>query len=507
MRQYRINALEKKISILTLDDDQIMTSTIQSFFKRAGYDIDVENNPLNAVERIRNGSYDILLLDFLMSPICGNQVVERIREFNKDISIIMLTGHKDMAPPLHTMRSLDIQGYYEKSDRFDQLELLVESCVKSIKQLRTIRDYRNGLNTMLNLIPELYQQTELDELAESALRISGTLIECVGGIAAIKTNKSGAEKWTVHTFGQAEQMPDTEADLKNTELSKSGPVFDGSSAVCPLEMTSDVSGFLALDAFGPLSAEQKQLICIFVRQLSAAIDNALLNDILKEKNVELDAAYKDLGNSYTDMIATVRRMVDEKDIYTRHHSDRVSFYAVELAKRLGKDDYYCSRLKIAGLFHDIGKIGIPDHILQKPDSLTDDEREKIKSHSARGARILSRLTAFRDIVPWICGHHERYDGSGYPDCLAGDCIPEQARIITVADAFDAITSDRRYRIARSPEQAFDELDRGKGSQFDPVFAAEFIAMIRDTDCFERAKTIEYEMDPLHLSRCEDDYTV
>ena len=107
---------ENRISILTLDDDPIITSTIQAYFHRSGYQVDVENDPYTAIERVRNGKYDILLLDFLMSPICGDQVVEEIRKFNEDLYIILLTGHKSMAPPIKTIRQLDIQGYYEKDD-------------------------------------------------------------------------------------------------------------------------------------------------------------------------------------------------------------------------------------------------------------------------------------------------------------------------------------------------------------------------------------------------------
>lgn len=146
MRKNKVSAHRKDFSILALDDDQVMTLTLQSYFEASGYHVDTENDPVAAVERVRNGKYDILLLDFLMSPILGDEVVSRIREFNKDIYIILLTGHKSMAPPLKTIRELDIQGYYEKSDRFDQLELLIESCVKSISQMRTshCRNYGTG---------------------------------------------------------------------------------------------------------------------------------------------------------------------------------------------------------------------------------------------------------------------------------------------------------------------------------------------------------------------------
>ena len=144
MRKSR-KTLDTQISILTLDDDPIITSTIQDYFKRSGYEVDVENNPIKAIERIKVSSYDILLLDFLMSPICGDQVVEEVRKFNKNLCIILLTGHKSMAPPIKTIRQLDIQGYYEKDERFDQLELMVESCVKSIRQMRVIQEYQESL--------------------------------------------------------------------------------------------------------------------------------------------------------------------------------------------------------------------------------------------------------------------------------------------------------------------------------------------------------------------------
>ena len=150
---------ENKISILTLDDDPIITSTIRAYFQRSGYRVDIENDPNVAIERVRTGSYDILLLDFLMTPICGDQVVEEIRKFNEDIYIILLTGHKSMAPPVKTIRQLDIQGYYEKDDRFDQLELLVESCVKSIKQMRTIREYQQQVQAQNEKLVEAYMQT------------------------------------------------------------------------------------------------------------------------------------------------------------------------------------------------------------------------------------------------------------------------------------------------------------------------------------------------------------
>ena len=169
MRKNKIVDQQKEFSILALDDDTLMTETIQSYFQTAGYRVDTENDPTKAAERIRTQQYDILLLDFLMRPICGDEVVRQIREFDHDLFIILLTGHKSMAPPIRTIRELDIQGYFEKSERFDQLELLIESCAKSIRQMRTIRSYRDGLQKIFELIPVLNCQQSVDEILSQVL--------------------------------------------------------------------------------------------------------------------------------------------------------------------------------------------------------------------------------------------------------------------------------------------------------------------------------------------------
>ncbi len=308
---------QNKISMLALDDDPIITTTIQAYFQRSGYQVDIESDPVAAIERVRNGNYDILLSDFLMTPICGDQVVEEIREFNEDIYIILLTGHKSMAPPVKTIRQLDIQGYYEKEDRFDQLELLVESCVKSIRQMRTIREY----------------QAELEK-------------------------------------------------------------------------------------------------------------------------------------AYMQTIETLRYVVETRDKETRGHSERVSSLGKALAEELGMSPAEVNMIRVAGLFHDIGKVGVPDAILLKNGPLTDAEFREIKLHPVEGERIMAPYSPFKETLPIVRGHHERYDGKGYPDGLAGEDICIGARIIAVADSFDAMISNRTYRKGLGFDKTIEQLIAGKGTQFD-----------------------------------------
>jgi len=278
-----------------------------------------------------------MLLDFIMTPLHGDQVVEEIRKFNKELYILLLTGHKDLAPPLETIRRLEIQGYCEKSDKFDQLLLLVESGIKAISQM----------------------------------------------------------------------------------------------------------------------------------------------NLIKKINTELEETYYKLEQAYIESIETLRFTVEAKDTYTRGHSDRVSEYSVLLGNKLGLSADDINNLRIGGLFHDIGKIGIPDSILLKNTKLTDDEYSEIKNHPSIGAHILSSATIFKDILPVVKHHHERYDGNGYPGKLKGEDIPYLARIAAIADCFDAMTSKRTYRDSLDIDVVKAEIERCKGTQFDPTYADVFLDILNN----------------------------
>ena len=300
MRKNMITAESNGYKIIVVDDEQGIVDSLSIFLKRSGYDFTGLTNPLEAIERVRNEHFDLMILDFMMDPIHGDEVVEEIRKFNKDLYILLLTGHKDLAPPLETIKRLEIQGYCEKSDKFDQLLLLIESGIKSIEQMNTIKT---------------------------------------------------------------------------------------------------------------------------------------INKQLHDKNEELERAY-------LDTIGILRQTVEAKDPYTRGHSDRVSEYSVLIGKKLGLDEKTLHILKIGGLFHDIGKIGIPDSILLKESKLSDEEYSQIKNHPMIGVHMLGDAAIFTDILPIVKHHHERYDGRGYPSQLVGDDIPYVARIAAVADTFDAMTSKR-----------------------------------------------------------------
>ena len=184
----------------------------------------------------------------------------------------------------------------------------------------------------------------------------------------------------------------------------------------------------------------------------------------------------------------MRYTIEAKDIYTRGHSDRVAAYSVLIGKRLGLSDTDLRNLQIGGLFHDIGKIGVPDSIIQKEGKLDDDEYSQIKQHPNIGVHILSNASIFKDILPIVEHHHEKYDGTGYPGRLAGDDIPYLARIAAVADSFDAMASKRAYRDALPIEKIISEFMRCRGTQFDPNIDDIFIDILENH--FDEIKDIQ-----------------
>ena len=186
--------------------------------------------------------------------------------------------------------------------------------------------------------------------------------------------------------------------------------------------------------------------------------------------------YEDQAKMFLGTISSLIRALDAKDQYTRGHSDRVAALARQLALSIGVDEKTAERFHIAGLLHDVGKIGVPESVLCKPGRLTDDEFAFIMRHPEIGYRILDGVPGMEDLLPGVMHHHERYDGKGYPHGLAGEDIPLIARILCLADTFDAMSSNRAYRSAMTRETVLAEIEKCAGSQFDPELAPVFVGL-------------------------------
>ncbi len=236
----------------------------------------------------------------------------------------------------------------------------------------------------------------------------------------------------------------------------------------PLVVKKNTIGILYLynklpSKFSPFSeftAEELRLISSFTHQIAVAIENHRL--------------YSDIHDIFLDYIKSIATALDARDAYTHGHSRRVASFSVGIGKELGLSEGELEFIELSSIIHDIGKIGIKEEVLNNPYRLTDEETKIIQTHVVKGSEILEPMTRLHVLMPGVRNHHERYDGNGYPDGLRGEETHLIARIIAVADAYDAMTTDRVYRKGLSYEEACQELEKGAGTQFDPKLTIAFI---------------------------------
>jgi len=230
----------------------------------------------------------------------------------------------------------------------------------------------------------------------------------------------------------------------------------------------------------PFNREEMGFFMTLANNAAMAIANAQLIENLHQKVEEIKGMYLREHRIFIHTAIALAAAIDARDPYTLGHTERVTNYSLAIAKELeglpemAAYSNFRETLQIAALLHDIGKIGIPDRVLNKHNKLTPEEYEEIKKHSVIGSTILNPIRELSDVSREVRAHQECYDGSGYPDGLKNNNIPLVARIIGVADAFDAITTNRSYRKGRSAEEAVQELKRCSGTQFDPVIVSAFL---------------------------------
>jgi HD-GYP domain-containing protein (c-di-GMP phosphodiesterase class II) len=230
----------------------------------------------------------------------------------------------------------------------------------------------------------------------------------------------------------------------------------------------------------PLQRQDQVLGCLFaIDKLGGdfdSVESKLLNSIANESAIYLEnvTLFEDVHGLMMGLLHSLTSAVDAKDAYTCGHSERVALLSRHLAQNAGLSEHEVERIYMAGLLHDVGKIGVPEAVLQKTGKLTPEEFDQMKKHPEIGARILHDIKQIKDIIPGVLHHHERYDGKGYPAGLSGEGIPQMGRIICLADCFDAMTSNRTYRKALPLEVALTEIRRCSGTQFDPTLAEAFL---------------------------------
>ena len=251
---------------------------------------------------------------------------------------------------------------------------------------------------------------------------------------------------------------------------KTSPIIEDGCLIGVIHSSIDVtqeSNRELLDVYASIITEMKS------RELRSRNGKDAFFNMLEDIN----ESYEELEDLFLKLIRVMVNALDAKSPWTKGHSERVSMYAEAIALEMNIDQDNIKNIKLAGMLHDIGKIGTSDYLLDKPGALTKDEFIQIKKHPAQGARILKDIKQLRNIIPFIKYHHEKIDGTGYPSNISGEKIPLGAKILHVADSFDSMTSDRPYRTSPGLEFALNELNTHKGKQFDPDVVEAFIKIL------------------------------
>jgi putative nucleotidyltransferase with HDIG domain len=362
-----------------------------------------------------------------------------------------------------------LQGVRQLSARLIVLQESVGTLEQERGSLRALAEIGYVVNSSLDL------QTVLSEVMDTIIQLSGAqraflmlqdaqgeLYTVVGRNWKLESLRPGEYEISRTVIDQVVQ----EGKALLTTNAQEDPRFDGIQSVVayslrsilcvPLKVKDDLIGVIYADnrvREGIFTENHRFLLSAFANQAAAALENAQL--------------FNDLSMSYDQTLEALVTALDARERETEQHTRRVVDYSMALAKKMGLSDDELIEIRRGALMHDIGKIGVPDAILQKPGPLTEEEWEVMRRHPEEGLRILQDITFFKGAIDIIGSHHEHYDGSGYPRGLIGDQIPLGARIFAIADALDAITSDRPYRKAQPFKVAYDEILRCRGTQFDP----------------------------------------
>ncbi|MBI5101939.1 MAG: HD domain-containing protein [Nitrospirae bacterium] len=275
----------------------------------------------------------------------------------------------------------------------------------------------------------------------------------------------GIAGWVAQT-GEGVIINDADSDPRFYSGADRKSSFKTRNMIClPVKTKDRVLGVLQAinKKEGIFDSEDMEILTALANQVATAVENAGL--------------YGELKETFYDTAEALAETIEKRDPYTGGHTHRVMSYAMEIGKKMGLSEKHLEDLRLAAILHDIGKIGVRDNILMKNGRLDKEECAMMNQHTEYGSEILEHVKKLSHVIPGVRSHHEKYDGTGYPDGLAGRGIPLVARIIAVADAFDAMTSDRPYRKALSAATAVEELRKFSGLQFDPEVVDHFVSFM------------------------------
>ena len=452
--------------ILVIDDD-IVNLKIAEHVLEKDYNVTCAKSGMEGIDILKSNDIDLVLLDLYMPDMNGMDVLAKIREDASisAVKVVILTssGMKTDVTEAIRLGALDfIKKPFFPTEFLDRIKKVLNIAKKD--NILVVDDDKMNLAIVHKMLGIRYDVTCVS---------SG-----MDAISYLNNNVPDMILLDLH-------MP----EMNGLEVLEKIREQDNLSDIPVVFLTADNDRKTEIDIFkaGAMDFIQKPFIAeVVIQRISRILElyhyQKSLQQEVDRKTAELRESNRKVTNVLSQMIMALGSAIDAKDAYTNGHSERVARYSGELARRMGKSTQEINDIYYIGLLHDIGKIGIPDYIINKAGKLTEEEYELIKNHPNIGADILSSITEMPGISFGAHWHHERFDGKGYPDGLAGEDIPEVARIICVADAYDTMTSKRVYRDILPQKVARDEILKGRGTQFDPVIADYMLEMIdEDTE--------------------------
>ncbi|KMQ52188.1 HD-GYP domain [Chitinispirillum alkaliphilum] len=462
--------------ILVVDDEKAICDILSQYLSAGGFSVKIALSGPEAIDIIQKLNVDMVITDLHMPQMSGVELLKWVKEYDSTIPVMFTTGYPALSSAIEGLR-LGACDYITKPFHLEEIGEKVKRVLKT-KRVEEENLLFSKLVSLHEVTKVLSATLQTSELNRKLLHYSTRIIKADSGALFFLNSKSklvlssccgcfSEEYWSRREFIEASiWVVDNQEPLvieAAAENSHRLPPELSSYIVFPLKAHSTTSGVLNVlrtkdkPYFSNLDLE---IFNVLASQASISIDNARL--------------YQSSRNNYLKTIRAFALAVEAKDQYTHGHSENVMKYTVRLARHLGLSESEIELVKYAGLLHDIGKIGVSELIINKPGKLTTQEFDEIKKHPGQGARIISDVPSLKDLVPLVYHHHEFYCGGGYPSGIAGKEIPYGARILSIADAFEAMTSNRPYRKSLPEQVAFDILKKEKGKQFDPEMVDAFL---------------------------------
>ncbi len=488
------------LKIVVVDDEESILDIFKSYLESVGsYEVFTAKDGLEALRIIKKEKIDCCFTDLCMPHLDGIELTRRIQLYDNTIPVVVMTGYPSVDSAIKTLKH-GVVDFLTKPIKMEQILptidrvmrertlfvdniILKEEARKNQKLLKVNEELQakiGELETMNLILQRLNDAMSSKDIFNVLVSMAGRITPCDESHFFVSTGDC-LEHAMIASYYRDNVKPGISCGHLREDLlrrvSEDGMPYlmqggngDGSLMAIPLKIRSSVFGTLVCiirDSRAQFSDRDLYFLNFLGEKASFAVENMALYENIYE-------------NLFSTLYAFVEA-IEARDPYTKQHSTRVSRYAMTVAKAVGCSQEDLDRLNIAGNLHDIGKIGIPDKILLKPGRLTETEYEFIKKHPVIGSNIIGHLGMWGDEQEIIRHHHERWDGRGYPDGLKGEEIPFLSRVLSVADVYDALTSDRSYRKKMSEEQAIKIIRENAGSQFDPHIAEAFLELHESGD--------------------------